>query len=414
MGCLKLSNYDEKEASGKFSEGLFLVVGKNPNSPKNRLNYHEFGQLMEGRGFKGIYRYGYQGSEKDNEISGDGSSYTTQFRQLDPPLGRWMAPDPVFQPWQSPYTSMDNNPIGLIDPKGLATVTEDNVDGGGKVSAESGDGAVALYNEALTLNPDLTPSQFAEDNAKIGYSEEGGFTNDETIHPDDEFVVRAPEQYKNEQQNAKDPSPEPKQKPKPTPTPTQKPEPEPTPTPKTEPEPTPKKDEPNEYLNAGSAVGLAQGPIGVGSRSGIALTTGEPRHLLGPDAIILTKKVEGGAIVGGEAGGGVLVILRGSDAGAYGYSDYGGGGSTVYISTNVEVTEVYYSGDVVNLVKAHFGGERWSINLSFDALGHLGVGAGFSKTDDGEFVISRSVSLGLGASATVFDLNINFGESVVK
>ena len=65
-------------------------------------------------------------------------------------------------------------------------------------------------------------------------------------------------------------------------------------------------------------------------------------------------------------------------------------------------------------MKAHFGGERWSINLSFDALGHLGVGAGFSKTDDGEFVISRSVSLGLGASATVFDLNINFGESVVK
>jgi len=90
-------------------------------------DYHEFGQLMEGRGFKGDYRYGYQGSEKDNEISGDGSSYTTQFRQLDPRLGRWMAPDPVFQPWQSPYTSMDNDPVNLNDGMGLSAGDADKV-----------------------------------------------------------------------------------------------------------------------------------------------------------------------------------------------------------------------------------------------------------------------------------------------
>lgn len=74
---------------------------------------------MNGRGFHGDYRFGYQGSEKDNEVSGDGNSYTTEFRQLDPRLGRWFSVDPVFQPWQSPYTSMDNNPIGLNDPMGL-------------------------------------------------------------------------------------------------------------------------------------------------------------------------------------------------------------------------------------------------------------------------------------------------------
>ena len=74
---------------------------------------------MNGRGFHGDYRFGYQGSEKDNEVSGDGNSYTTEFRQLDPRLGRWFSVDPVFQPWQSPYTSMDNNPINLNDPRGL-------------------------------------------------------------------------------------------------------------------------------------------------------------------------------------------------------------------------------------------------------------------------------------------------------
>lgn len=67
------------------------------------------------------YRYGYQGSEKDDEIAGNGNSYTTFFRQLDPRLGRWFSPDPVFQPWQSAYTSMDNNPINLNDVMGDMT-----------------------------------------------------------------------------------------------------------------------------------------------------------------------------------------------------------------------------------------------------------------------------------------------------
>jgi RHS repeat-associated protein len=67
------------------------------------------------------YRYGYQGSEKDDELKGGGNSYTTENRMLDPRIGRWFSIDPVFQPWQSPYTSMDNNPIGLNDPRGRST-----------------------------------------------------------------------------------------------------------------------------------------------------------------------------------------------------------------------------------------------------------------------------------------------------
>lgn len=51
----------------------------------------------------------------DNEVKGSGNSYTTEFRQLDPRLGRWLSLDPVIQPWQSPYCSMDNNPIWYND-----------------------------------------------------------------------------------------------------------------------------------------------------------------------------------------------------------------------------------------------------------------------------------------------------------
>jgi RHS repeat-associated protein len=64
------------------------------------------------------YRFGYQGSEKDNEFKGEGNSYTTEFRQLDPRLGRWFSLDPVIQPWQSSYCSMNDNPLWFNDPKG--------------------------------------------------------------------------------------------------------------------------------------------------------------------------------------------------------------------------------------------------------------------------------------------------------
>lgn len=51
---------------------------------------------------------------------GSGKSYTTFYRQNDAGLGRWFSVDPKaeFMPWQSPYSSMDNNPIGKTDPKG--------------------------------------------------------------------------------------------------------------------------------------------------------------------------------------------------------------------------------------------------------------------------------------------------------
>lgn len=66
-------------------------------------------------------RYGYQGSEADDEIKGSGNSYTTEFRQLDPRLGRWLSLDPEFDESNSPYNSMDNNPIFSNDVDGLYT-----------------------------------------------------------------------------------------------------------------------------------------------------------------------------------------------------------------------------------------------------------------------------------------------------
>jgi RHS repeat-associated protein len=95
---------------------------------RHSQDYSPFGVTLHGRdlsltsssGTPVPYRYGYQGSERDDEVKGSGNSYTTEFRQLDPRLGRWLTIDPkaTSMPWQSPYCSMDNNPIWFNDQLG--------------------------------------------------------------------------------------------------------------------------------------------------------------------------------------------------------------------------------------------------------------------------------------------------------
>jgi RHS repeat-associated protein len=66
------------------------------------------------------YRYGFNGMERDDELSGSGNSYTTEFRQYDPRLGRWYSIDPKksLMPWESPYSFSNNSPIAGNDPNG--------------------------------------------------------------------------------------------------------------------------------------------------------------------------------------------------------------------------------------------------------------------------------------------------------
>ena len=78
---------------------------------KSANDYFPGGMLMPGRQFNGTdYRFGYQGSEKDDEIKGIGNSYTTFFRQYDPIIIRWLSVDPVTASWESPYAAMKGNP----------------------------------------------------------------------------------------------------------------------------------------------------------------------------------------------------------------------------------------------------------------------------------------------------------------
>jgi len=66
------------------------------------------------------YKYGFNGMESDDEVKGSKNSYTSEWRQYDPRLGRWLSPDPAMRKYAgwSPYAFAFNNPIKVTDPNG--------------------------------------------------------------------------------------------------------------------------------------------------------------------------------------------------------------------------------------------------------------------------------------------------------
>jgi RHS repeat-associated protein len=59
-------------------------------------------------------------SNNHDEISGEGNSYTAEFWQYDPRLGRRWNVDPIDQISISNYATFRNNPIFFIDPSGAS------------------------------------------------------------------------------------------------------------------------------------------------------------------------------------------------------------------------------------------------------------------------------------------------------
>ncbi|MEP7220492.1 MAG: RHS repeat-associated core domain-containing protein, partial [Bacteroidota bacterium] len=93
-------------------------------------NYYPYGMEQPGRYFMSdLYRYGFNGMEKDTAITGDHT--TSYYRQYDARLGRWMGRDPVFS-GNSPYMAMGGNPVLLVDPSGAVESTPLGVGDGGK------------------------------------------------------------------------------------------------------------------------------------------------------------------------------------------------------------------------------------------------------------------------------------------
>ena len=100
-----------------------------------------------------------QGSEKTyepcncpDEIEKQAFVYETKYRQLDPQLGRWRTVDPKadtdYLVSQSPYSSMDNNPILKNDPNGdcpICPIISWILKAAGQTAADVAVGVVLTY-----------------------------------------------------------------------------------------------------------------------------------------------------------------------------------------------------------------------------------------------------------------------------
>lgn len=105
MGCLKLTYYQTAELHKNSLENCLTLIKTKKSSCSG-------------------YRYGFNGKEKDDEVSGKGNQYDYGFRIYNPKLGRFLSKDPLFRNYAmlTPYQFASNTPIQAIDLDGLEAI----------------------------------------------------------------------------------------------------------------------------------------------------------------------------------------------------------------------------------------------------------------------------------------------------
>ncbi|MEA3497242.1 MAG: RHS repeat-associated core domain-containing protein, partial [Bacteroidota bacterium] len=90
-------------------------------------DYYPFGMLQVNRGYSlAEYRFGFNGKEMDNEVSGTGNQYDYGFRIYNPRIAKFLSVDPLTKsyPWYTPYQFAGNKPIMCSDLDGLEEKVE--------------------------------------------------------------------------------------------------------------------------------------------------------------------------------------------------------------------------------------------------------------------------------------------------
>jgi RHS repeat-associated protein len=125
-------------------------------------DYYAFGSPMEGRTYTGTdYRFGFNGQEKEDDIYGEGNTYSAEYWMYDSRLGRRWNVDPVDQISISNYAVLSNSPIIRIDPYGDDDFSVDE------------DGGVTWVGPN-----DEADNYYDIGDGEISYDEDGNISND--------------------------------------------------------------------------------------------------------------------------------------------------------------------------------------------------------------------------------------------
>ena len=88
----------------------------------NNQHHDPFGMLLVGRNWEGRseYRYGFNGKQADDEITGNDHVLDFGARVYDSRLGRWFSVDKLTQQnsCEAPFVFVSNSPLMFIDPTG--------------------------------------------------------------------------------------------------------------------------------------------------------------------------------------------------------------------------------------------------------------------------------------------------------
>ncbi|HQH17914.1 MAG TPA: M91 family zinc metallopeptidase [Bacteroidales bacterium] len=145
-------------------------------------DYYAFGMLMPGRNFSSDnYKFGFNGQEKDDEISGSGNIYTAEYWEYDSRLGRRWNCDPKPNASISDYACFANNPIWFNDPLGDTVKVQGDVNIGPPTEF--------VYNTKNALN-DISKKSFGKASLDELQNSPNLFTIKETdaSHPNSSFV----------------------------------------------------------------------------------------------------------------------------------------------------------------------------------------------------------------------------------
>jgi len=149
-------------------------------TPKNTaIPTYTFGSIKASVS-KGEYRYGMNTQEKDNEIYGEGNSYSAEYWQYDARLGRRWNVDPksAKYPSLSPYLCFRNNPLYYTDPNG-----DESPEGFKKHEGRGGDLYLPNTSEIVYEVETVT--------VEVGYSKKGPVyeTHQQNTKNIDKFTV---------------------------------------------------------------------------------------------------------------------------------------------------------------------------------------------------------------------------------